>query len=48
MLATRCPVAAEPDGEVIGFITLREGWIDHLYIDPGRARLGLRVADARS
>jgi len=29
------------DGEIVGFIALRDGWIDHLYVLPGSQRQGL-------
>jgi GNAT superfamily N-acetyltransferase len=32
---------AEIDGEIVGFIALRDGWIDHLYVLPGSQRQGL-------
>ena len=31
----------EDDDELIGMMTLRDGWIDQLYVDPGFAGMGL-------
>ncbi len=37
---TRCEVWGAVDGEIIGFIAFREGWVDQLYILPGRQGRG--------
>jgi GNAT superfamily N-acetyltransferase len=44
-LATADPVwLAEVDGAPAGFITFREGWIDHLYVHPDHQGRGLGPA----
>ena len=44
-LATADPVwLAEADGEPVGFITFREGWIDHLYVHPDQQGRGVGPA----
>jgi putative acetyltransferase len=44
-LATADPVwVAEVDGAPVGFITFREGWIDHLYVHPDAQGRGLGPA----
>ena len=35
---------AERDGALTGFIAFREGWIDHLYVDPAYQRAGVGAA----
>lgn len=38
----RCAVwVAEQGGEVVGFVALRESWVDHLYVRPGWCRRGI-------
>ncbi len=32
---------AEQDGRPIGFLVLRDGWVDHLYVRPGYYRRGI-------
>jgi putative acetyltransferase len=34
-------LAADPDGLVVGYIAFRDGWVDHLYVAPGRQRRGI-------
>ena len=44
-LASSDPVwLAEAEGEAVGFITFREGWIDHLYIHPDHQGRGVGPA----
>jgi GNAT superfamily N-acetyltransferase len=48
-----CEVWGAFDGELIGFIAFREGWIDQLYVAPDRQRQGvgatlLQIAKAAS
>lgn len=33
--------AAEQDGLLLGFVALRDGWLDHLYVRPGWYRHGI-------
>lgn len=38
----RCAVwVADQGGEVVGFVVLRESWVDHLYVRPGWCRRGI-------
>ena len=48
-----CEVWGAVDGEIVGFIAFREGWIDHLYVLPQHQSQGaghalLKVAQAAS
>jgi putative acetyltransferase len=35
---------AEENGALAGFCAVRDGWIDHLYVDPARQRAGIGTA----
>lgn len=39
---------AERDGGIVGFVVLRDGWVDHLYVHPAwyRRGIGTRLLDA--
>lgn len=39
-----CEVWGAVDGEIIGFIAFREGWVDQLYVLPGHQKRGIGVA----
>jgi GNAT superfamily N-acetyltransferase len=39
-----CEVWGAVDGEIIGFIAFREGWVDQLYVLPGHQKRGFGVA----
>jgi putative acetyltransferase len=41
VLAESIVWVAEAEGELLGFIAAREGWIDHLYVDPAAHGAGL-------
>jgi GNAT superfamily N-acetyltransferase len=34
-------VAVDPDDGIVGFLALHDGWVDHLYLEPGRTGQGL-------
>jgi putative acetyltransferase len=39
-----CEVWGAFDGELVGFVAFREGWIDQLYVAPDRQRRGVGAA----
>jgi ribosomal protein S18 acetylase RimI-like enzyme len=41
MLVSNEVWVAEEDGQVVGFVAFREGWIDHLYVHPDRQGRGI-------
>jgi GNAT superfamily N-acetyltransferase len=35
---------AEPHADVVGFVGLRPGWVDHMYVDPRAQNAGIGTA----
>ena len=41
LIPSGCVHVAEKNGRVLGFLALRESWVDQLYVRPGRWRQGI-------
>ncbi|WP_244483494.1 GNAT family N-acetyltransferase [Mesorhizobium sp. 1M-11] len=39
-----CEIWGAVDGEIVGFIAFREGWVDQLYVLPGHQKRGVGAA----